>query len=78
MRLEAGQWYRDKSEGIAPHRFKILDVGADTLRVEDLHGNERLVNRMLFQSEMETTPAPSTQRGLPAAPQSRTTALRSR
>lgn len=50
--LVEGAWYRDRSEFMKPHSFKILKLHEESLLVVDKHGNRRLVNRALFERDM--------------------------
>ncbi len=56
MTPEAGRWYIDARpghEGIpGQERFRVIEVGAETLKVEDEYGIQRVVNAIAFQAQM--------------------------
>lgn len=53
MTPKAGVWYIDPELG---HRFKVVAVAEHTLDVVDEAGNKRLVNRIVFESQMQESP----------------------
>ena len=57
MTPEAGSWYVDRSLGHEgqPMRgcFKLLVVGVDTVEVVDAFGVRRVVNRQLWERDMQ-------------------------